>query len=67
MKIYPEAFEVMNEIRSDNFEGRVADGGISLMFLLSMVANAGDGDHVEVGTLFGASAIAVGVIKERLG
>ena len=69
MKIYAESFEILNEIKTGEggLEGRVADGGISLMFLLSMVANAGDGDHIEIGALFGASAIAVGMMKERLG
>ncbi len=69
MKIYPEAFEAVKELgsRVNEFEGRVADAGVNLVFLASMVANAGDGDHVEVGTLFGASAVVVGLLKRLLG
>lgn len=71
MRIYPEAFEVIKEFNKalveKKFEGRVADNGVNLVFLMSMVANAGDGDHVEIGTLFGASAIAVALIKKKLG
>jgi len=69
LKIYPEAFEAVKEFASkgNEFEGRVADQGINLVLLASMVANAGDGDHVEIGTLFGASAITVGIMKRILG
>ena len=71
MKIYPESFEVIKELskalQDKKFEGRIADTGINLVFLTSMVANAGDGDHIEIGTLFGASAIAAAMIKKKLG
>jgi len=71
MRIYPEVFKVMQELnqsmKDKEFTGRIADGGASLVFLMSMVANAGDGDHVEIGTLFGASAIAVALVKRKLG
>jgi len=71
MKIYPEAFEVIKELgdkfKSGEFEGRVADNGINLALLASMVANTGDGNHIEIGTLFGASAITVGLMKRKLG
>ncbi len=70
MRIYPESFEVLKELnealKTKKFKGRVADSGINLVFLTSMVANAGDGDHLEIGTLFGASAIAVALIKKKL-
>lgn len=70
MRIYPEAFEVIKEfndaLKDKTFEGRVADNGVNLVFLMSMIANAGDGDHVEIGTLFGASAIAAALIKKKL-
>ncbi len=70
MKIYPESFEIIKEInqklKEGSFEGRVADNGVNLVFLTSMIANAGNGDHVEIGTLFGASAIAVALIKKKL-
>ena len=71
MKIYPEAFEIVKKfnkaLQDKEFEGRVADKGINLIFLMSMVANAGDGDHIEIGTLFRASAIAAALIKKELG
>ena len=71
MKIYPESFEIIKELnealKNETFEGRIADNGASLIFVTSMVANAGDGDHVEIGTLFGASAIAVALMKKKLG
>ncbi len=47
--------------------GRAADGGISLPFLISMAQQAGDGDHVDIGSLYGASAIGVALMKKELG
>ena len=71
MRIYPESFEVIKQVndklKAGTFQGRVADNGVNLVFLMSMVANAGDGDHVEIGTLFGASAIVAALIKKELG
>lgn len=66
MRIHPVAAEVAKEI-VENIEGRAADNGISLIWLGSMVAAAGDGDHVDIGTLFGASAIEAALVKKRLG
>lgn len=66
MRILPEAIEVAEEI-TKNIEGRAADMGLALPFIGSMVAAAGDGDHVEIGTLYGASAIAAALIKKKLG
>ena len=70
MRIYPESFEVVKELnkslRDKKFEGRIADNGVNLIFLMSMIANAGNGDHLEIGTLFGASAIASALIKKKL-
>ena len=47
--------------------GRAADGGISLPFLISMAQQAGDGDHVDIGSLYGASAIGVALMKKEAG
>lgn len=66
MKIYKEALDATQEVLK-GIEGRVADGGISLPFIASMAANAGNGDHIEIGALFGASAIAVALTKQKLG
>ena len=46
--------------------GRAADHGWSLPWLACMVAQAGDGDHVDIGSLFGASAITAALVKKRL-
>lgn len=71
MKIYKESFDILKEMNQTlldgKFEGRIADNGVNLVFLASMVASAGDGDHVEIGTLFGASAIVAALIKKELG
>ena len=66
MKILPEAIDITSEIVK-NIQGRAADGGMSLPFLGSMVAVAGDGDHVDIGALYGASAIMAALIKKKLG
>lgn len=66
MRVLPEALKITEEVIK-NIEGRAADGGISIPFLASMVAAAPDGDHVEIGSLFGASAIAVALMKKELG
>lgn len=51
----------------EEIEGRAADIGLSLPFLISMVECAPDGNHIDIGSLFGASAIAVALIKKELG
>ena len=66
MRIHPKAIEVSKNVLQ-NLNGRSADGGISLPWLAAMVAAAGDGDHCEIGSLFGASAIAAALIKKELG
>ena len=69
MRIISETVQLAHEI-SDVLAkngGRAADDGISLPFLGSMVYLAGDGDHVDIGTLYGASAIMAARIKERFG
>jgi hypothetical protein len=69
MRVLPETLEIANEITEVLAEkgGRAADSGISLPFLMSMAVAAGDGDHVDIGTLYGASAIAVAKIKKEKG
>ena len=68
MRITKEAIDiagrVTNEIGARG--GRAADGGISLPFLISMAQMAGPGDHVDIGTLYGASAIGVALMKKEL-
>lgn len=69
MRVLPEAVDISRKIVKELGErgGRAADAGISLPFLLSMVAAAGDGDHVDIGSLYGASAIGGALIKKELG
>lgn len=65
MEIFQEALIASEEILQ-GMEGRAADNGASLPWVASMAVCAGPGDHVEIGTLFGASAIAVALTKKRL-
>ena len=69
MRILPEAIEISKSLVNGLAErgGRAADNGLSLPFLFSMVAMAGDGDHVDIGSLYGASAIGAALIKKELG
>lgn len=54
-----------DEVRK-NIKGRAADGGPSLPWVGIMAGLAGPGNHVETGTLFGASAITAALCKKRL-
>lgn len=45
--------------------GRIAGYPPDHGVLAQMLHNAGDGDHLEIGTLFGGSAILAALIKER--
>lgn len=69
MRVLPEAIEITKRLVTGLTErgGRAADQGLSLPFLLSMVATAGDGDHIDIGALYGASAIGAALIKKELG
>jgi len=66
LRVPIEALDIAEKVVKE-IEGRAADGGISLPFVAAMVANAPDGDHVEIGSLFGASAIAAALMKKELG
>jgi len=55
----------------ENITGRVANRigsrrTQSTEILLEFVEKAGDGNHLEIGTLFGGSAIAVALLKQKL-
>jgi hypothetical protein len=60
-------FYVMAEMIVRDINGRAADSGRSLPALGKVVHMAGPGDHVEIGTLFGASAIMAALVKEEFG
>ena len=68
MRILPEAIDVSNQVAKKLVDngGRAADGGISLPFLGSMVAAAGDGHHCDIGTLYGASALTAALVKQKM-
>ena len=66
MQIIRAAYEATAAV-IQGLEGRVADRGISLPALCCMVAAGRNGDHVEIGTSYGASAIAVALTKKALG
>ena len=71
MKLYDEAFQaaaaVVNAYQIGNLEGYPADQGVSLPWICQMAVNAGAGDHLEIGTSWGASAIAVSLAKKLAG
>jgi hypothetical protein len=77
MRITKESIDIAGRVVAEIAAngGRAADGGISLPFLISMAQAAGDGDHVDigtlygasVGTLYGASAIGVALMKKETG
>ncbi len=66
MRVTEKALEIATKVVKE-IKGRAADGGISLPFLAAMIEAAPDGDHVDIGSLFGASAIAVALMKKELG
>jgi len=69
VRILPESIDIARDVVKVLAErgGRAADSGLSLPFLASMAAAAGDGDHVDIGSLYGASALVVALIKRKLG
>jgi len=71
MKLYDEAFKAaaltVNAFGGGELEGYPADNGISLPWICQMAVNAGAGDHLEIGTSWGASAIAVALAKRAAG
>ena len=66
MRIPVKGVEIATRVVKE-IKGRAADQGISLPYLVAMIMAAPDGDHVDIGSLFGASAIAVALIKKELG
>jgi hypothetical protein len=66
MRVFTKALELTGQINAVLVKngGRAADDGVSLPFLGSMVALAGDGNHVDIGSLYGASAIMAALMKK---
>lgn len=66
MYIFEKAFQIASFV-NQNIEGRAADHGASLPYLICTAIAAGPGDHCEIGTLFGASALSVALAKKEWG
>lgn len=71
MKLFDEGFRaasaVVQAFQTGEFEGYTADSGVSLPWVCQMAINAGAGDHLEIGTSWGGSAIAVALAKKAAG
>ena len=66
MRVSEKAVEIAMKVTKE-IGGRAADSGVSLPFIAAMVEAAPDGDHVDIGSLFGASAITAALMKKELG
>jgi len=66
LRVSEKAVEIAIDIVK-NIEGRAADNGVSLPFIAAMIEAGPDGNHVDIGSLFGASAIAAALMKKHLG
>lgn len=60
------AAEIVNSVYLD-IEGRMALSDSNVNILAWAVSRAGDGDHLEIGTLFGGSAIVAALVKKEQG
>lgn len=66
LRITPTAVKIAMKVAKE-IKGRAADNGIALPFVAAMVEAAPDGDHIDIGSLYGASAIAAALMKKELG
>jgi hypothetical protein len=66
MVIDPKFYAIAEVVVKD-IKGRAADGGRNLPALGKVISMAGPGDHIEIGTLFGASAIMAALVKQEFG
>jgi len=66
LRVTPKAIEIATKVAKE-IKGRAADNGISLPFIAAMVEAAPDGNHVDIGSLYGASAITAALMKKELG
>ena len=58
--------EIANRVRA-GIIGRIADGNTNLARLCHYTVLAGNGDNLEIGSLFGGSAITVALAKKESG
>jgi hypothetical protein len=63
---YKEAVAVVEEVKA-GIKGRICDEQDSVAIMAIYALEAGHGDHLEIGTLFGGSAIVVALLKSRHG
>ena len=63
---YKEFNSVIDEVKA-SIKGRICDLDNNIGIMASYALEAGDGDHLEIGTLFGGSAIVVALLKKRHG
>lgn len=61
-----EYLEIAGRVRAC-ITGRIADSDENLARLCRYAVSAGNGDYLEIGTLFGGSAIAVALAKKEAG
>ena len=57
---------IISQVKS-GMVGRLADLQDGTLKMLLAMAQSGNGDHLEIGTLFGGSAIAAALMKKELG
>jgi hypothetical protein len=55
------------ELIQKNIQGRIAHEQHNCNYLAWAIAQAGNGNHLEIGTLFGGSAILAALVKKQLG
>ena len=58
--------DIVNDVK-DNIYGRACYEQGNLVVLGEAVLSAGDGDYIEIGTLFGGSAIVAAMVKKAFG
>lgn len=64
--VYAFALDLHKRINA-GIDGRVCMYPMELAGLLYAIHSAGDGDHLEIGTMWGATAIAAALLKEEYG
>jgi len=52
---------------NENIDGRMCDEQDNCLYLASAIYEAGDGNYLEIGSLFGGTAIMASLIKRELG
>ena len=61
-----EIYRVIKEVQA-SMKGRICYEQNNVAVMANYALDAGDGDHLEIGVLFGGSAIVVALLKKRHG